>query len=114
MNWYWPRHAGTLATRPAAEWPSRFDQVEVPSSLIQDYAMIAVDPQAAANEYIVEVEDERYGTLRTVGSPVRVNGLQGQVRGLAPELGADTEDILRALEYTPETIEQLKRDGVVA
>ena len=80
--------AGTLATRPAADWPPRFDQVEVPSSLIQDYAMIAVDPQAAANEYIVEVEDERYGTLRTVGSPVRVNGLQGQVRGLAPELGA--------------------------
>lgn len=106
--------ARTIATRPAADWPPRFDEVEVPSSLIQDYAMIAVDPQAAANEYIVDVEDERYGTLRTVGSPVRFNGLQGEVRGLAPELGADTEATLRQLEYTLETIEQLKRDGIVA
>lgn len=106
--------AATIATRPAADWPPRFDAQEVPSSLIQDYPMIAVDPQAAANEYIVEVEDQRYGTLRTVGSPVRFNGVQGQVRGLAPELGADTEATLRRLEYSVETIEQLKRDGIVA
>ena len=50
----------------------------------------------------------------TVGSPVRVNGLQGKVRGLAPELGADTDATLGALGYTPEVIERLKRDGVVA
>jgi len=106
--------ARTIATRPAAEWPPRFDEVEVPSSLIQDYAMIAVDPQAAANEYIVDVQDERYGTLRTVGSPVRINGVQGRVRGLAPELGADTEATLRQLGYSIEHIAQLKRDGIVA
>lgn len=106
--------AATIGTRPAADWPPRFDQAEVPSSLIQDYAMIATDPQAAANEYIVAVEDERYGRLMTVGSPVRVNGLQGKVRGLAPELGADTDATLGALGYTPEVIERLKRDGVVA
>ena len=105
--------AGTLATRPAADWPPRFDQVEVPSSLIQDYAMIAVDPQAAANEYIVAVEDERYGRLMTVGSPVRVNGLQGEVRGLAPELGADTDATLRTLEYTPELSSDSNETGLL-
>ena len=106
--------ARTIATRPAADWPARFDAQEVPSSLIQDYAMIAVDAQAADNEYIVDVEDERYGTLRTVGSPVRANGQQGQVRGLAPDLGADTEATLNDLGYSAEQIEQLKRDGIVA
>ena len=106
--------AQTIATRPAADWPPLFDAEEVPSSLIQDYAMIAADPQAAANEYLVDVEDDRYGTLRTVGSPVRFNGVQGQVRGLAPDLGADTETALRDLGYTAETIEKLKRDGIVA
>ena len=104
----------TLATRPAADWPPRFDREEVPSSLIQDYAMIAADPQAAANEYVVVVEDERYGSLKTVGSPVRVNGVQGQVRGLGPELGQHTDAVLEGLAYTPETIARLRRDGVVA
>lgn len=104
----------TIATRPAVDWPPRFDEAEVPSSLIQDYAMIAADPQAAANEYIVDVEDERYGTLRTVGSPVRFNGQQGQVGALAPELGADTEATLRQLGYADEIIEKLRRDGIVA
>ncbi len=103
----------TLATRPAADWPPRFDQEEVPSSLIQDYAMVAADPQAAANEYVVVVEDERFGKLTTVGSPVRINGVQGQVRGLGPELGQDTDAMLQALAYTPETIARLRRDGIV-
>ena len=103
----------TLATRPAADWPPRFDQEEVPSSLIQDYAMVAADPQAAANEYVVVVDDERYGKLTTVGSPVRINGVQGQVRGLGPELGQDTDAMLQALAYTPETIARLRRDGIV-
>ncbi len=104
----------TLATRPAVDWPPRFDQEEVPSSLIQDYAMVAADPQAAANEYVVVVDDERYGKLTTVGSPVRINGVQGQVRGLGPELGQDTDATLQALAYTPETIARLRRDGIVA
>ena len=104
----------TLATRPAADWPPRFDQEEVPSSVIQDYAMVAADPQAAANEYVVVVEDERYGTLTTVGSPVRVNGVQGQVRGLGPELGQHTDAMLQTLAYTPENIARLRRDGIVA
>ena len=83
--------AATLRTRPAAEWPARFDDEEVPSTLIQDYPMIAEDEQAAANEYIVQFEDERFGTLTTVGSPVRANGVQGQVKCLGPELGQDTD-----------------------
>ena len=49
--------ATTIAARPAAEWPPRFDEEEVPSTLIQDYPMVAEDVQAAANEYIVEYED---------------------------------------------------------
>ena len=85
----------------------------MPSSLIQDYAMVAADPQAAANEYVVVVDDERYGKLTTVGSPVRINGVQGQVRGLGPELGQDTDATLQALAYTPETIARLRRDGIV-
>ena len=61
--------ASTICTRPTAEWPARFDDEQVPSTLIQDYPMIAEDEQAAANEYIVQFEDERFGTLTTVGSP---------------------------------------------
>ncbi len=105
--------ASTICTRPAAEWPTRFDDEEVPSTLIQDYPMIAEDEQAAANEYIVQFEDERFGTLTTVGSPVRANGVQGRVKCLGPELGQDTEALLHEIGCTPEAIEQLREAGVV-
>ena len=105
--------AATIGKRPAAEWPPRFDAEEVPSTLIQDYPMIARDDQAAANEYIVDFEDERYGTLRTVGSPIRANGVQGQVRGLGPELGADTDAVLKEIGRTDEHIASLRAAGVV-
>ncbi len=105
--------ASTICTRPAAEWPARFDDEQVPSTLIQDYPMIAEDEQAAANEYIVQFEDERFGTLTTVGSPVRANGVQGRVKCLGPELGQDTEALLHEIGCTPEAIEQLREAGVV-
>ena len=105
--------ASTIATRPTAEWPSRFDAEEVPSTLIQDYPMIARDEQAAANEYIVQYEDERFGTLMTVGSPIRANGEQGRVKCLGPELGQDTEALLAEIGCAPEAIARLKEAGVV-
>ena len=103
----------TIATRPAAEWPSRFDAEEVPSTLIQDYPMIAEDEQAAANEYIVQYDDERFGTLTTVGSPIRANGEQGRVSCLGPELGADTDAVLEEIGCGREAIARLREAGVV-
>ena len=105
--------ASTICTRPAAEWPPRFDAEEVPSTLIQDYQMIAGDEQAAANEYIVQYEDERFGTLTTVGSPIRANGVQGRVKCLGPELGQDTEALLREIGCEAEAITQLREAGIV-
>ena len=105
--------ASTICTRPAADWPARFDDEQVPSTLIQDYPMIANDEQAAANEYIVRFEDERFGTLTTVGSPIRANGAQGQVKCLGPELGQDTDALLHEIGCTPEAIAQLRGAGVV-
>ncbi|MDE2968078.1 MAG: CoA transferase [Chloroflexota bacterium] len=105
--------ASTIATRPAADWPSRFDVEEVPSTLIQDYPMIARDEQAAANEYIVQYEDARFGTLTTVGSPIRANGVQGRVQCLGPELGQDTDALLEEIGCAPEAIARLREAGVV-
>lgn len=105
--------ASVICTRPAAEWPARFDGEEVPSTLIQDYPMIAKDEQAAANEYIVQYEDERFGTLTTVGSPIRANGVQGRVKCLGPELGQDTDALLEDLGHGAEAIAQLREAGVI-
>ena len=105
--------ASVIATRPAAEWPSRFDAEEVPSTLIQDYPMIASDEQAAANEYIVRYEDERFGALTTVGSPIRANGVQGRVKCLGPELGQDTDALLEEIGCATEAIAQLREAGIV-
>ena len=105
--------ATAIASRPASEWPARFDAEEVPSTLIQDYPMIAEDEQAAANEYIVQYEDERFGTLKTVGSPIRANGVQGRVKCLGPELGQDTDALLAEIGCSPEAIARLREAEVV-
>ncbi len=105
--------AATIATRPASEWPARFDVEEVPSTLIQDYPMIAADEQAAANEYIIQYEDARFGRLTTVGSPIRANGVQGRVSSLGPDLGEDTDALLGELGCSAEAISELRAAGVV-
>jgi crotonobetainyl-CoA:carnitine CoA-transferase CaiB-like acyl-CoA transferase len=46
----------------------------------------------------VEFDHPRHGRLRTVNSPIWVKGVDKVPPRAAPELGADTAEILRSLE----------------
>lgn len=103
----------TMLTRPAREWVERFDKWEIPSGMVHDYNDIAADPQALANDYIVEVEDPKWGKQKVVGVVVQMSRTPGGVQGLAPELGADTEHYLTELGYSADDIARLSKSGAI-
>jgi len=89
---------GIIAQRPLAEWAERFDHEGVWWALAQTPAEVVEDPQLLANDGFVEVEG---GAVRSVNGPVTFSGVGGRRAVAVPDLGADTDEVLRELARDP-------------
>lgn len=99
-------------TRTTAEWIARLGG-RVPCAPVNRVGEALADPQVQHREMVVRVQHPRYGTLREVGCPIKLDGVTPQYRPAAA-LGADTEPILRDwLGLDDAAIAALRRDGVV-
>jgi formyl-CoA transferase len=63
-------------------------------------AAVAHDPQCEQNHVFTEI----HAGLRTIQSPVRVEGLEKRKPALAPDLGQHTREVLRDLGYADSEI----------
>ncbi|MGH7819374.1 MAG: CoA transferase, partial [Candidatus Binatia bacterium] len=65
-------------------------------------------PQASAAGLFVDVPDGSGGTVRMVAPPASFSGTPAEYRGLAPETGEHTEEVLLELGYSWDEIGALK------
>jgi CoA:oxalate CoA-transferase len=100
-------------SRESEYWLDRLRQYDVPAAVVQDYAAVASDEQAAANGYIVEQEHPRFGRQRVIGLHVKLSETPGQLSRPAPELGEDTAEVLRTLGISDEELRKLAERGVI-
>ncbi len=84
-----------FTTRTTAEWLERL-RGDVPCAPVNSIAEALRDEQVLHRGMVVEYEHERFGTVRQVGSPLKIDGAE-PVYGPASRFGADTEDLLRDL-----------------
>ncbi|HYI14788.1 MAG TPA: CoA transferase, partial [Thermomicrobiales bacterium] len=83
-------------TRTVAEWMAPLRAAGVPSGEVQSVGAALEDPQTLARELIVEADHPRFGTVKTIASPVRV-GIERRVGTRAPRLGEHTDALARRL-----------------
>lgn len=113
----------TTLDATVAEWTSQYDGAElermlqsagVPASRVFTVRNIFEDPHYRARDMLTEVAHPTLGHTTQVGVVPRLSGTPGRIRHSGPELGADTEQVMRdELGLTPEAIAQLMEDGVV-
>ncbi|MBI2765549.1 MAG: CoA transferase [Chloroflexi bacterium] len=97
----------------SAHWLARLRDADVPAAIVQEYAEVATDEQALANGYIVEQQHPRFGLMRTVGLHVQLSGTPGEIGAPAPDLGRDTNDVLRAAGFSEDRLGALAAAGVI-
>jgi len=85
-----------LAAHSAAFWLDRLTAAGVPCAPINDVATALADPQAAARDAIGDLAHPRLGPVRQVRTPFRMDGVDVEIHP-APELGADTDEVLRQI-----------------
>ncbi|WP_228430973.1 CaiB/BaiF CoA transferase family protein [Baekduia soli] len=103
-----------FAKDDTAAWVAALREAGIPASAVNDVAAALADPQVQAREVIEELEHDTLGSVRHIGSPLRIEG--GRVpAGRAPFRGEHTEQLLADLcGYDEEVVERLLAGGAVA
>ena len=84
---------------------------EIDWSTVREMAEVLDDPQVEAMGYLTTVEHPRLGTFRSMGPPLRMSSHDLPASRPAPELGADSEAVLREAGLSDAEIALATKDG---
>ena len=104
-----------LAQRTTAEWIEEFDRISLPCGPLNNIAQAVAQPQVRARDMLVELRHPRMSRPLTVpNTPVKLSRTPGGVKGLPPDVGEHTEEILTGwLGLSEEEVRRLEALGVV-
>ncbi|GAB3377925.1 CaiB/BaiF CoA transferase family protein [Amycolatopsis echigonensis] len=102
-----------LEARSAQEWAKILAEAGVPVGPINTVGEALEHPQVVARGMVTEVEHPSAGTVRAVGSPVKLSASPPQVRTPPPGHGQHTDDVLSALGADPELLAALRSRGAL-
>ena len=88
--------AGTLAERTTQEWLTLFRELDIPAAPLRTPAELFDNPHLNAVG-LFETVDSPQGPVRFPGVPTWFSRTPGRVAGPAPELGANTREVLEEL-----------------
>ncbi|MCH7977548.1 MAG: CoA transferase [Acidobacteria bacterium] len=97
--------------QPHEEWLRRLKESRLPHGEIRGIAQVLAHPQVIARRMVREMESP-VGPVPVIGSPLRLSGSPARF-DVIPNLGEDTEAILKELGYDEQEIEKLHQDRVI-
>jgi crotonobetainyl-CoA:carnitine CoA-transferase CaiB-like acyl-CoA transferase len=102
-----------LSGRSCAEWTERLNEAGVPAGPVNTVPAALEHPQVTAREMVTEIEHPVAGTVRMLGSPIKLSAQPAAIRRPPPVLGQHTAEILAEAGYSAADISELRDAGVV-
>lgn len=86
---------------------------KVPVAPVNSFSEALKMPQLLERKMIVEIEHEKFGMIKQMGTPIKISTAEPQYKR-APRLGEHTEEILKGyLCYSDDRIRQLKEQKII-
>jgi len=105
--------ASWIAARSMEEVVRSFEEAQAAVAPIYDASDVVRDPQFAALESIITLDDEELGPLKMQNVLFRMLGTPGKVRWSGRRIGQDNEAILAELGISTDQVADLRAKGVV-
>jgi crotonobetainyl-CoA:carnitine CoA-transferase CaiB-like acyl-CoA transferase len=103
-----------IAARSTAENLAAFDAAGVTVGPVATIADLIDHPLVVGRGILVDAPDPELGTMMMPAVPVRLSATPGTIRAPAPALGEHSRAVLTEAGLSPERIEALVAEGVVA
>ncbi len=109
-----PLIAQEIIKKTTIEWQELFINGGIPSGPINNIERVTKDEQVIARNMIQKVNHPKIGESLVPGIPIKIEGVDDNIRFAAPTLGEHNEKILsRYLGLTKEEIKELVEEGVL-
>ena len=110
-----------FATKTTAEWMELMRAKGYPCSRYNNPQQAVLDPQAEANDYVVDLDHPDFGAYRAAGMPFQYRPTKGAdphaaataVAGRSPRLGEHTLEVLAEIGISATRIDELIHGEVV-
>ena len=103
-----------FASQPMQYWQRALEGADVPYSVVATLDDVVADKQMAANGVFVEIDDPVLGRVRTVDTPLQIEGQPKVTPMPAPRLGEHTREILTEIGLSGQEIQSLAERRIVA
>jgi crotonobetainyl-CoA:carnitine CoA-transferase CaiB-like acyl-CoA transferase len=105
--------AGIFETRTLDQWMEDLATVDICVAPVQTIAEAMSNPQIESREMVRKFEHPTQGPQHLLRNPIRTGrGEEAAIRKGAPELGEDTEAVLRELGYDEHTMREFRARGI--
>ena len=101
------------AQRSVGDVLAALDQASVPAGRIYTVADIAADPHYKARGMLQDVQMDDGSVLTVPGIIPKLSRTPGSHRRNAPQIGQDSDAVLREMGLSPEQIQTLRSQGIV-
>jgi crotonobetainyl-CoA:carnitine CoA-transferase CaiB-like acyl-CoA transferase len=103
-----------LSQQDRKYWTEKLLAAGIPAGPINNIADVFADPQVKHCGLVEEIEHPELGTIKQVGNPIRMDGLQGRsIRKSPPTLGEHTIELLNELGLSKSLVSELLERKVV-
>lgn len=102
-----------IATKTRDEWLALLREADIPCAPVKRVDEYLDDPQIAANEMVVELDDPNVGPVRQMGIPIKFSLTPGTIKGPSPKLGQHTDEVLTEIGLSATAIAELRAKRIV-
>ena len=103
-----------LEKKTSAEWLKLFDEKGLPCGPINTVTEMFEDPQTKERKMIVDVKNEKAGSFKAIGMPIKFSETKVEDTKESPTFGQHTKEILLDHGFKSEEIDSLMKQGVVS
>ena len=104
----------TFLTKTRDEWIKEFDELNICVGPVNSMEEALSHPQATFRDMVKEVDHPSAGRIKQLGSPLKFSNIPLNVHRLpAPQKGEHTREILGALGYSEDSINELIEENIV-
>lgn len=105
--------AALFREKDLKEWIRIFAPVDCCCEPVLNMEEVMADAQVRQRNMVVDLLHESWGAYRQLGIAPKLSRTPGSISRHAPELGEHTAEILAAIGLDEQSLQQLRRDGVI-